>query len=121
MTDELPMKSWPMGATSPTTKLPVEGSIVGANIEPPKIVFTSQSSGPVMTIHPDGRITLSDDAKPTMAAAECINAMSDMIQNLIDKAVQEERDRIVAWLRETIFNCELSDIPSAIEAGEHLK
>ena len=32
----------------------------------------------------------------------------------------EERAKIVAWLRETIFNCTLADIPSAIEAKEHL-
>ena len=32
----------------------------------------------------------------------------------------EERAKIVAWLRETIFNCTLADIPSAIEAEEHL-
>jgi hypothetical protein len=96
---ELTMKSWPMGATSPTTKLTVEGSIVGANIAPPKIVFTSQSGDPVMTIHPDGTITLGDDAKPTEAAVECINAMDHMIRDMIDNAVQVERNRIIGIIK----------------------
>jgi len=39
----------------------------------------------------------------------------------MDLAAAEERAKIVAWLRETIFNCTLADIPSAIEAKEHLK
>jgi hypothetical protein len=102
MNDDLTIKSWPMGATSPTTKWTVEGSIVGANIAPPKFIFTSQSSGPVMTIHPDGRITLGDDAKPTEAAVECVNAMASMIQNLIDNAAQTERARIIDMVKKRI-------------------
>jgi len=38
-----------------------------------------------------------------------------------EQAAAEERAKIVAFLRETIFNCTLADIPSAIEAKEHLK
>ena len=36
-------------------------------------------------------------------------------------AAKKERAAIVAFLRETIFNCTFADIPSAIESGEHLK
>ena len=64
-----------------------------------RIEFTSQSSGPAMTIHPDGRITLGDDAKPTEAAAECVNAMSDMIRDMISNAVQAERDRVIGIIK----------------------
>jgi hypothetical protein len=99
----------------------VDGTFSAWDMGPPKIIFTSQSSGPVMTIHPDGRITLGDDAKPTEAAAECVNAMSHMIQNLIDNAVQEERNRVVAWLRISVNSAARSLISAQIEAGEHLK
>jgi len=81
---------------------------------------------PIMTIHADGRITLREDAQPTEAAAACIEAMSDMIQNLISNAVQVERDAIIAWLRSdrivvTMDGSAESVIASAIEVGEHLK
>jgi ArsR family metal-binding transcriptional regulator len=46
---------------------------------------------PIMTIHADGRITLRDDAQPTEAAAACIEAMSDMIQDMIKNAVLQEQ------------------------------
>jgi len=46
---------------------------------------------PAMTIHPDGKITLGENAEPTEAAAECIDAMSHVIQSIIDRAVSEER------------------------------
>jgi hypothetical protein len=38
-----------------------------------------------------------------------------------EQAAAEERAKIVAWLRETIFNCTFENIPDAIEAKEHLK
>ena len=128
MTDEPTMKSWPMSKTSPEMKLTVEGTFSAWDMGPPTIIFTSQSSGPVMTIHPDGRITLGDDAKPTEAAAECVNAMAPMIQNLIDNAAQTERDRVVAWLYKEQEDHPKSDysgfaamIAEEIAAGEHLK
>jgi hypothetical protein len=37
------------------------------------------------------------------------------------QGAEQERAKIVAFLRETIFNCTYADIPSAIEACEHLK
>ena len=118
MTDksELTMKS---------TKLTDDGTISAWDMGPPTIIFTSLRNLPIMTIHPDGRITLGDDAKPTEAAAECVNAMSHMIQNLIDNAVQEERAKIVAWLQDgfkrdfdQLWRGQLID---AIRTGEHLE
>ena len=94
--------------------------VVGSNMGPPKIVFSSQSAGPVMTIHPDGRITLGDDAKPTEAAAECIKAMDSMIQNLIGNAVQAERNRVVSYLQTNADPIVRNWISAQIEAKEHL-
>jgi ArsR family metal-binding transcriptional regulator len=48
---------------------------------------------PIMTIHADGRITLHDDVQPTEAAASCIEAMSDMIQDMIKEAVLQEQSK----------------------------
>jgi hypothetical protein len=120
---DLTMKSWTMSKASPETKLTVDGTFSAWDMGPPTIVFASQSGGPAMTIHPDGRITLGDDAKPTEAAAECVNAMSHMIQNLIDNAAQTERDRVVAWLRqEWNEDDDWGDwFAERIAAGEHLK
>ena len=93
---------------------------------PPKIMLGSGRE-PVMTIHPDGKITLGENAQPTEAAAECINAMSHMIQSMIDRAVAAERAAIVAWLRERdgLEDCysELKGdwLSNRIEEGEHLK
>jgi hypothetical protein len=55
-----------------------------------------------MTIYADGRITLREDAQPTEAAAACIEAMSDMIQDMISNAVQAERAKIKR-LREIVY------------------
>jgi hypothetical protein len=71
------------GSVSPDMKLTVTGSFN----PPPLIVFRPQASGePIMTIHPDGRITLGENAQPTEAAAACIEAMSSMIENMIKAA-----------------------------------
>ena len=68
-------------ALSPDMKLTATGSFNSSS----KIVFNS-GTRPIMTIHADGRITLRDDAQPTEAAAACIEAMSDMIQDMIKNA-----------------------------------
>ena len=88
---ELPIdssKTLRVGDVSPDTKLTVTGSF-----NPPlKIVLMPQASGgPIMTIHPDGKITLGENAEPTEAAAACIDAMSRMIQNMIRLAVEADR------------------------------
>jgi hypothetical protein len=102
----------------------MKGTFSAWDMGPPTIVFFSrQSVGPAMTIHPDGRITLGDDAKPTEAAAECVNAMSHMIQNLIDYAVQAERNRIVSYA-ETLVGWDGIDydaLGEGIKQGKHLK
>lgn len=94
---ELPIdgsKTPRVGSVSPEHKLTVTGSFVPT----PSIAFTQHDTS-VMTIHSDGRITLGDDAKPTEAAAACIEAMGAMIETLVDNAVKAERAAIVAWLR----------------------
>jgi ribosomal protein L16 Arg81 hydroxylase len=71
-----------VGSVSPSMELTV------GTLAPSLIVFMNQQNDePVMTIHPDGRITLREDAQPTEAAAACIRAMSDMIQDMIKNAV----------------------------------
>lgn len=81
-------KTLRVGSVSPETKLTAE--TVGLSIPPQKIVF-NQNSQPIMTIHPDGRITLGENAQPTEAATACIEAMSHMIQNMIRLAVEADR------------------------------
>lgn len=77
---------------------------------------------PAMTIHPDGKITLGENAEPTEAAAACIDAMSHMIQCIIDRAVSEERAAIGWWLRKQGLGfVGYQHLAKEIEAGEHLK
>lgn len=122
---ELPIdssKTLRVGGISPDMKL----TVAGAYTPTTRIVFNSDN-GPAMTIHPDGRITLGENVQPTEAAAECINAMSHMIQSMIDRAAADERAAIVAWLRERdgLEDCysELKGdwLSNRIEEGEHLK
>jgi hypothetical protein len=100
MTDKLTIQSWPMSTRTPETKLTVDGETmrIFSNPEPPSIVFRS-SAAPVMTIHPDGKITLAEDADPSEAAAACIEAMVATLTNMIDNAVKAEREAIAKWLR----------------------
>lgn len=114
---ELPIdssKTLRVGDVSPDTKLTVTGSF-----NPPlKIVLMPQASGgPIMTIHPDGKITLGENAEPTEAAAACIEAMSHMIQNMIRRAAADERAAAVAWLRDK----GAASFAMGIGQGEHLK
>lgn len=86
------------GNVSPDMKLTATGSFNSLS----KIVFNSGAE-PIMTIHPDGRITLGENAQPTEAAAACIEAMSDMIQDMIKNAVSRQStqsDALVAALVE---------------------
>lgn len=79
-------KTLRVGSVSPETKLTVTGSLM-----PPPLITFNQNHQPIMTIHPDGRITLGENAQPTEAAAACIEAMGDMIQNMIRLAVEADR------------------------------
>jgi hypothetical protein len=50
--------------------------------------------------------------------------MSDMIRDMISNAVQAERDRVVAYLRQNRIdwpNVDTACYADAIQAGEHLK
>jgi hypothetical protein len=80
------------------------------------ITFAS-NYGAAMTIHQDGRITLGENAQPTEAAAACIEAMSGMIQTMIENAVDAREALIVAWLRKR----RMHHIPTLIENGHHLR
>jgi hypothetical protein len=69
-------------------------TLVPSNIAPPLIVLRNrQNNEPVMTIHPDGKITLGEKADPTEAAAACIEAMSGMIQDMVKNAVLREQSK----------------------------
>jgi hypothetical protein len=87
------------------------------NPAPPLIAFHQSGTGPVMTIWPDGKIELGEDADPTEAAAQCIEAMSGMIQSMIENAVDAREALIVAWLRKR----RMHHIPTLIENGHHLR
>lgn len=81
-------KTLRVGSVSPSMKL--TAATAGLSIPPQKIVF-NQNTQPIMTIHPDGSITLGENAQPAEAAAACIEAMGDMIQNMIRLAVEADR------------------------------
>lgn len=87
---ELPIdgsKTLRPGNVSPDMKLTATGSFNSLS----KIVFKPQAfDEPIMTIHPDGKITLGENAQPTEAAAACIEAMSGMIQDMIKNAVSRQ-------------------------------
>ena len=91
--------------------------LIVANPAPPTITFNPNSAGPVMTIWPDGKIELGEDADPTEAAAQCIEAMSGMIQSMIENAVDAREALIVAWLRKR----RMHHIPALIENKHHLR
>jgi hypothetical protein len=77
-----------VGNVSPSMELTV------GTLAPSLIVFMNQQNDePVMTIHPDGKITLGEKADPTEAAAACIEAMSGMIQDMIKNAVLREQSK----------------------------
>jgi ArsR family metal-binding transcriptional regulator len=82
-----------VGSVSPSMELTV-GTLARSNIAPPRIAFMNQQNDePVMTIHPDGKITLGEKADPTEAAAACIEAMSGMIQDMIKNAALQEQSK----------------------------
>ena len=100
-----------VSASSPEHKLIVTERFVPTS----SITFRKRDASAVMTIHPDGRITLGDDAKPTEAAATCIEAMGEMIETLIDTAVKAEIARITTWLKAH----GMRQVAMMIEKGEY--
>jgi hypothetical protein len=118
MTDKLTIQSWPMSTRTPETKLTVDVEFTrNGNFEPHSVTFHQNGAGPVMIIRPDGKIELGAGADPTEAAAQCIEAMSGMMQTMIDNAVDAREALIVAWLRKR----RMHHIPDLIEKREHLK
>jgi hypothetical protein len=111
---ELPIdgsKTPRVGSVAPEHKLTVTGSFAPT----PSITFRKRDASVVMTIHPDGRITLGEDADPTEAAATCIEAMGAMIEKLIDTAVKAETARITKWLKAH----GMRQVANSIERGEY--
>lgn len=87
-----------------------------SNMAPQAITFAS-NYGAAMTIHQDGRITLGAGADPTEAAAQCIEAMSGMMQTMIENAVQAREVLIAEWLRKH----GMRQTAMMLAKGEHLK
>jgi hypothetical protein len=118
MTDKLTIQSWPMSTRTPETKLTVDVEFTrNGNFEPHSVTFHQNGAGPVMIIRPNGKIELGAGADPTEAAAQCIEAMSGMIQSMIENAVDAREALIVAWLRKR----RMHHIPVLIENGHHLR
>ena len=81
----------------------------------PNMIEWRKSGKPLLTIHADGRITVSEDLKPTETAAEVLKIMQDMwlsnqqvvkIKELQERIKQLEKsgDDLESWLdRNTPF------------------
>jgi len=81
----------------------------------PYMLQVSSINKPLLTIHADGRITVSEDCKPTETAAEVLRIMQDMwlhdqqvvkIKELQEriKRLEKAGDDLESWLdRETPF------------------
>jgi hypothetical protein len=103
-----------------TDKITTEGTAT----PPPSITFHPNNFKPVMIIRPDGKIELCDHADPTEAAAQCIEAMGEMLANMNDNAVKAEREATVAWLRaqwEPGCWVDYDELADCIKGGQHLK
>ena len=66
---------------------------------------TNDGNKRILTFQPDGKIILHDDADPTEAAKQCLDALSGMIQDMIRSAVENTRAtpaqaEPVAWMYE---------------------
>lgn len=61
----------------------------------PYMLQVSSMSKPLLTIHADGRITVSEDLKPTETAAEVLKIMQDMwLSNQQVVKIKELQERI---------------------------
>lgn len=104
-----------ISAVSPSTKLVVDGEFdpdraslselkftsISSEMPPPLITFNAVNR-PILTIKPDGKIILHDDADPTEAAKQCLDAMQHLLHGMLQKQEDETRAalvaEIVAWL-----------------------
>ena len=68
----------------------------------PYMLQVSSMNKPLLTIHADGRITVSEDLKPTETAAEVLKIMQDMWlsnQQVVKiKELQERIKRLEEWI-----------------------
>ena len=68
----------------------------------PYMLQVSSMNKPLLTIHADGRITVSEDLKPTETAAEVLKIMQDMWlsnQQVVKiKELQERIKRLEKWI-----------------------
>ena len=111
-----------ISAVSPSTKLTVDGEFdpnregpsdtkftwsasnlgtVGFAKPPaPKFVFNAGGdvNRPVLTIAADGKIILHDDADPTEAAKQCLDAMQRLLQGMLQRREDDTVEAIASWL-----------------------
>jgi hypothetical protein len=103
-----------------TDKITIEGTATPQ----PSITFSDNKCKPVMILRPDGKIELDEGADPTEAAARCVEAMGQMITNMIDNAVKAEREAVAKWLlAQWVPGClvDYPDLADCIKGGQHLK
>jgi len=61
----------------------------------PYMLQVSSMNKPLLTIHGDGRITVSEDLKPTETAAEVLKIMQDMwLADVQCTKIREQEERI---------------------------
>lgn len=78
----------------------VLGQITGMKTPPPGITFNANgdSTRPVLTIKPTGEIILHDDADPTEAAKQCLDAMQHLLQGMLQRREDDTVEAIASWL-----------------------
>ena len=83
-----------------TWSAPNLGTVGFAKPSAPKITFNAGGdvNRPVMTIEADGKIVLHDDADPTEAAKQCLDAMHYMLQDMLQKREDATVEAIASWL-----------------------
>ena len=100
-----------ISAVSPSIKLVVDGEYdpdraglsdpkftsISSEMPPPLITFNGVNR-PILTIKPDGKIILHDDADPTEAAKQCLDAMHYMLQDMLQKREDDTVEAIASWL-----------------------
>lgn len=76
------------------------GTVSFAKPPAPKITFNANGdpSRPVMTIDADGKIILHDDADPTEAAKQCLDAMQHLLQGMLQRREDDTVEAIASWL-----------------------
>jgi len=82
----------------------------------PYMLQVSNMNKPLLTIHGDGRITVSEDLKPTETAAEALQIMREQwLADIQSKKIREQEERIKR-LEEAGDALEYASV--VLEAGE---